>query len=630
MTKEDNKKNSNQENNMRGQAKHDGSLPGDGGPSATLAPTEKPKNFKKTIRNLFAYMGAYKYAIFFVVLISAVATIFETLGPKVMGEATTLLAEGAKNRINGSGGIDFVGIRRILIITLILYVSGAVAQFIQSLIMTNVTQKIVYKMRREISLKINKMPVSYFERVQTGDILSRITNDVDTLGQSLSQSISNFIWSIVSLIGIVVVMLTINVTMTVVAILVVPVSTLLMMLFIKFSQKHFKMQQQYLGKIDSQIEENFSGHIIIKAFNREDASIEEFSKLNDTLEESAWKSQFLSGLMRPVMRVVSDLGYAGVVISGGILCARGVVGVGAIQAFVQYVKHIGQPVQEIATIMNQFQSMAAAAERIFDFFDEEEEKEDSEVCISTENIKGDVVFDHVSFGYEPDNIIIKDFNAVIRQGQKIAIVGPTGAGKTTIVKLLMRFYDVNSGSIKVDGHDVREYHRGEYRKNYAMVLQDTWLFKGSIKDNIQYGNENADDEDIIRAAKAAKVHHFIMTLPGGYDMQLNEDATNISEGQRQLITIARAILADKKLLILDEATSSVDTRTEEEIQKAMDNLMENRTSFVIAHRLSTIKDADLILVIDKGNIVEQGTHEELISKNGFYSDLYKSQFEHIA
>ena len=601
-----------------------------GGPSAILAPGEKPQNFRKAVSDTLSYMGGYKLAVVFVILISALATVFETVGPKVMGKATTLLAVGVKAKINGTGGIDFGAVGRILLLTMALYAIGAIAQWLQAFIMTNITQKIVYKMRRDISEKISRMPVGYFERVQTGEILSRITNDVDTLGHALSQSISNFIWAVVSIIGIVVVMLTINVTMTLIALLVVPLSALVMALLIRISQPYFRAQQEFLGIIDGQVEENFSGHLVIKAFNREEEMTDEFNRTNEKLYESAWKSQFFSGMMRPLMRIVSNLGYAGVAIAGGILCVRGSIGVGDIQAFVQYVKNIGQPIQEIAQIMNQVQSMAAAAERVFDFLAEEEETDSPDAIDDPGEIRGAVEFDHVSFGYDPDHIVIHDFSAKVEPGQKIAIVGPTGAGKTTMVKLLMRFYDVNSGAIKVDGRDIRDLTRKAHRESFAMVLQDTWLFKGTIRQNILYGREDATNEEIIAAAKAAKAHHFIRTLPGGYKMVLNEDATNISEGQRQLLTIARAILADKKLLILDEATSSVDTRTEEEIQKAMDALTKDRTSFIIAHRLSTIRNADLILVMDHGDIVEQGTHEELLARGGFYADLYNSQFENIA
>ena len=598
-----------------------------GGPSSILAPGEKPKNFRKAIKDTLSYMGGYKFAIAVVIVVSALATIFETVGPKVMGRATTLLAEGVMNKIRGTGGIDFAAVARVLLMTLALYFIGAIAQYVQALIMTNVTQKIVYRMRRDISEKINRMPIGYFERVQTGEILSRITNDVDTLGQSLSQSISNFIWAIISMLGIVAVMLTINVTMTLIALLVIPLSALVMGILIKVSQKHFAAQQKYLGIIDGQVEETFSGHLVVKAFNREDAMTEEFDKSNEKLYESAWKSQFLSGMMRPLMRIVSNLGYAAVTVAGGIFCVRGAIGVGDIQAFVQYVKNIGQPIQDIAQIMNQVQSMAAAAERVFEFLDETEEVDAPGAEDEMGEVKGAVEFRHVSFGYDKAHPVIKDFSAKVEPGQKIAIVGPTGAGKTTMVKLLMRFYDVDGGSILIDGRDIRQFTRKELRDNFAMVLQDTWLFNGTIKENIGYGREGATNEEIIAAAKTAKAHHFIKALLGGYKMVLNEDATNISEGQRQLLTIARAVLADKRLLILDEATSSVDTRTEEEIQKAMDALTEDRTSFIIAHRLSTIRNADLILVMDHGDIVEQGTHEELLAKGGAYAVLYNSQFE---
>ena len=600
-----------------------------GGPSSILAPGEKPKNFRKAIADTLSYMGAYKYAIVVVIIVAALATIFETVGPKGMGRATTLLAEGVMNKIHGTGGIDFAAVARVLLLTAALYFIGAFAQYIQALIMTNITQKIVYRMRRDISEKINRMPIGYFERVQTGEILSRITNDVDTLGQSLSQSISNFIWAIISMVGIVVVMLTINVTMTLIALLVIPFSALVMGLLIKVSQKHFAAQQKYLGIIDGQVEETFSGHLVVKAFNREAAVTKEFDKANEKLYESAWKSQFLSGLMRPLMRIVSNLGYAAVAVAGGVFCVRGAIGVGDIQAFVQYVKNIGQPIQDIAQIMNQVQSMAAAAERVFEFLDEDEEIDAPGAEDEMGEIKGAVEFRHVRFGYKKDQPVIKDFSAKVEPGQKIAIVGPTGAGKTTMVKLLMRFYDVDGGSILIDGRDIRQFTRKELRDNFAMVLQDTWLFSGTIKENIAYGREGATNEEIIHAAKTAKAHHFIKALPGGYKMILNEDATNISEGQRQLLTIARAVLADKRLLILDEATSSVDTRTEEEIQKAMDALTEDRTSFIIAHRLSTIRNADLILVMEHGDIVEQGTHDELLAKGGAYAELYNSQFEEV-
>ena len=599
------------------------------GPSGTLAPGEKPKNFRKAIKDTLSYLGGYKVAIVLVVIIAALATIFETLGPKVMGKATTLLAEGLMAKIHGTGGIDFAAIAKVLLMTFALYAIGAIFQFVQAWVMNTMTQKVVYRMRRDISEKINRMPISYFEKVPTGEILSRITNDVDTLGQGLSQSVSNFIWSIISVIGTIVVMLSINATMTLVAVTVVPLSALCMALLIKVSQKYFKTQQEVLGIIDSQVEENFSGHLIIKAYNREEEIVKEFDESNEKLYESAWKSQTLSGIMRPLMKVVANIGYAAVALVGGVLCAGGKIGVGDIQAFVQYVKNLGQPIQEIAQIMNQVQSMAAAAERVFEFLEQDEEDVDESSALDADDVNGEIEFDHVSFGYEEGVTVIKDFSAKVKPGQKIAIVGPTGAGKTTIVKLLMRFYDVNSGSIKLDGKDIREYKRKEYRENYAMVLQDTWLFQGTINSNLRFGKAGAKEDEVIEAAKAAKAHHFIKTLPSGYGMVLNEDATNISEGQRQLLTIARAILADKKLLILDEATSSVDTRTEEEIQRAMDNLTKGRTSFIIAHRLSTIRNADLILVMDHGDIVEQGTHEELLAKGGFYADLYNSQFEEV-
>lgn len=600
-----------------------------GGPSAVLAPGEKPKNFRKAVGDTLRYMGGYRFAVAAVIVISAIATIFETVGPKVMGRATTLLAEGVMNKIHGTGGIDFDAVAKVLLLTAALYFIGAAAQYVQALIMTNVTQNIVYRMRRDISEKINRMPIGYFERVQTGEILSRITNDVDTLGQSLSQSVSNFIWAIISMAGIVIVMLTINVTMTLIALLVLPLSAAVMGVLIKVSQPHFAAQQKFLGILDGHVEETFSGHLVVKAFNREEAVTSEFEEANGKLYESAWKSQFLSGLMRPLMRIVSNLGYAAVVVAGGIFCVRGAIGVGDIQAFVQYVKNIGQPIQDIAQIMNQVQSMAAAAERVFEFLDEDEEVDAPGADDEMGEIKGAVEFSHVRFGYKKDQPVIKNFSARVEPGQKIAIVGPTGAGKTTMVKLLMRFYDVDGGSIRIDGRDIRAFTRRELRDNFAMVLQDTWLFSGTIRENILYGREDADEEDMIKAAKAAKAHHFIKTLPGGYDMMLNEDATNISEGQRQLLTIARAVLADKRLLILDEATSSVDTRTEEEIQKAMDALTEDRTSFIIAHRLSTIRNADLILVMDHGDIVEQGRHEELLAKGGAYAELYNSQFEDV-
>lgn len=593
-----------------------------------MGPVEKPKNFKKAIGDILRYMGSYKIAVVFVIFFAILATVFEVVGPKVMGMATTELAEGLGRKIQGTGGIDFDAIKVILLITLALYTIGAACQFIQGWIMTQVTQNLVYKMRDDISHKINRMPMKYFESVTFGEVLSRVTNDVDTVGMGLNQSITNIITAIATIVGVIVMMLTISPLMTLIALLVIPISGALMGGIIKFSQKYFKTQQEYLGIINGQIEENFSGQIVIKAFNKEDDITKEFNKANDVLFNSAWKSQAIAGLMQPAMMFVGNMGYAGVAISGGVLAIKGVIGIGDIQAFIQYVKNLTQPLQSIAQVMNQVQSMAAASERVFEFLREEEEIEDNESSGEVVE-RGDVTFEHVRFGYT-DEPVINDFNADVTDGQKIAIVGPTGAGKTTIVKLLLRFYDVNSGSIKLCGKDIREYSREELRSNFAMVLQDTWLFQGTIMENIRYGKLDATDEEVIEAAKAARAHHFIKTLPGGYNMVLNEDATNVSEGQRQLLTIARAILADRKVLILDEATSFVDTRTEERIQEAMDELMKGRTSFIIAHRLSTIKNADLILVMNHGDIIEQGTHEELLEQGGFYADLYNSQFEEVS
>lgn len=593
-----------------------------------MEPAEKPKNFKRAIGDILRYMGAYKIAVFFVMIFSVFATVFEVVGPKVMGMATTELAEGLGRKIQGTGGIEFGVIGKILLITLALYTIGAVCQFVQGLIMTQVTQNLVYRMREDITAKINRMPMKYFESVPFGDVLSRVTNDVDTVGMGLNQSVANIIWAIATIVGVIFMMLTISPLMTLIAVLVIPISGALLGVIIKYSQKYFKTQQEYLGVINGQIEENFAGQVVIKAFNKEDDVTEEFNKANNVLFESAWKSQAIAGLMQPAMTFVSNMGYAGVAISGGALAIKGVIGIGDIQAFIQYVKNLTQPLQTIAQVMNQVQSMAAASERVFDFLREDEEVKDNE-STGEEVPRGDVTFEHVRFGYTEEPVI-NDFNASVSDGQKIAIVGPTGAGKTTIVKLLLRFYDVNSGSIKLCGKDIREYSREELRSNFAMVLQDTWLFSGTIMDNIRYGKLDATDEEVIEAAKAARAHHFIKTLPGGYNMVLNEDATNVSEGQRQLLTIARAILADRKVLILDEATSFVDTRTEERIQEAMDELMKGRTSFVIAHRLSTIKNADLILVMNHGDIIEQGSHKELLEKGGFYADLYNSQFEEVS
>lgn len=592
-------------------------------------PSEKPKNFSKSMKQIVRYSGNYKYAFVVVILFAISGTVFQVIGPKVMGRATTVLAEGLMHKIKGTGTIDFTTIGRILAFATALYALSAVLTFVQGWIMTGITQKIVYNLRRDISEKINRMPMKYFESHQYGDVLSRITNDVDTLGTGLNQSVTTIITSVATVIGVLVMMLTISPLMTLISFVTIPVSIFLLGLIIKASQKHFKMQQEYLGNINGQIEESFAGQLVIKAFNREKSVEKTFNDTNEILYESAWKSQFISGIMQPVMMFVGNLGYAGVAISGAILAIKNVIGIGDIQAFIQYVRNLTQPLSQVAQVMNQVQSMGAAGERVFEFLAEEEETRDTDDAISTLDVEGFVEFDHVKFGYNPDQIIINDFSASVKPGQKIAIVGPTGAGKTTIVKLLMRFYDVNGGSIKIDGNDIRTMSRHGLRNNIAMVLQDTWLYSDTIMENIRYGNQDASDEEVIAAAKAARADRFIKTLPGGYNMVLNEDATNISEGQKQLLTIARAILADRKLLILDEATSSVDTRTEVRIQEAMDQLMKGRTTFVIAHRLSTIRNADLILVMDHGDIIEQGTHDELLLEGGAYADLYNSQFDEV-
>lgn len=592
-----------------------------------MGPTEKAKNFKGSIGKLIKYMGRYKFAILIVVIFAAIATVFSVAGPKVMAKATTELAEGLMKKIAGTGGINFSFIAKILLITLGLYAASSVFNFIQGWVMTTISQRVCYRMRKEISLKINRMPMKYFESRTYGEVLSRITNDVDTLGMALNQSVTQIITSVATIIGVLVMMISISPLMTLIAVVVLPISIGLISLVIKNSQKYFKTQQEYLGHINGQVEETYGGHLVIKAYNKEKETTDTFNKTNDVLYDSAWKSQFLSGLMMPIMNFVGNLGYAAVAISGGILAAQGTITIGEIQAFIQYVKSFTQPILQMAQVANQVQSMAAAAERVFEFLEEDEEDQFAQDPVQLSNIEGSVEFKNVHFGYNPDQIIINDFNAHIKPGQKIAIVGPTGAGKTTMVKLLMRFYDVNSGEILIDGHNVKDFNRHDLRDAFGMVLQDTWLFKGSIMENIRYGRLDATDEEVIAAAKAAHAHHFIQTLPEGYDMELNEDASNVSQGQKQLLTIARAILADNKIMILDEATSSVDTRTEVRIQKAMDNLMKGRTSFIIAHRLSTIKNADLILVMKDGDIVEQGTHEELLGQNGFYAGLYNSQFE---
>lgn len=588
---------------------------------------EKAKDFKKSVGKLMKHLGSYKIAVFTVMVFAAVSTVFNVVSPKVLGKATTALAEGLSSKIAGTGGLDFGYIGKILLIVLGLYLCSAVFNFAQGWIMTGITQKICYNLRKDISEKIHRMPMKYFESRTYGEVLSRITNDVDTLGMGLNQSITQIITSVATMIGVLIMMLSISPFMTLIALVILPVSAVLVGIIVKKSQRYFKTQQEYLGHINGQVEETFGGHLVIKAYNKEKDVIEEFDKTNGVLYDSAWKSQFLSGLMQPVMMFVGNLGYVAVAVSGGMLAIRKIITIGDIQAFIQYVKNFTQPIQQIAQVTNQVQSMAAAAERVFEFLEEVEEDQISENPVRLENIQGNVEFSHVKFGYREDQIIIKDFSASVNKGQKIAIVGPTGAGKTTMVKLLMRFYDVNSGSISLDGHNLKDFNRRELRDAFGMVLQDTWLFKGTIMENIRYGRLDATDEEVIQAAKAAYAHNFIMSLPDGYNMELNEDATNISQGQKQLLTIARAILADNRVMILDEATSSVDTRTEILIQKAMDTLMEGRTSFIIAHRLSTIRNADMILVMREGDIVEQGSHDELLAKGGFYAELYNSQFE---
>ena len=588
--------------------------------------TTKAKDFKGTIKKIINYIGGYKIGVIAVMVCAVMGTIFHIVGPKILGKATTALSEGLMRKIIGSGGIDFDYIGQILLTVLGLYAVSFLFSLIQGFTMSTLTQKLCYKLRKEISEKINRMPLKYFESKTHGEVLSRITNDVDTFGNGFTQSVTQLITSITTMIGVVVMMLSISPLMTLITLLILPVSVIFIGIVMKKSQKYFKQQQEYLGHINGQVEENYSGHLVVKAFGKEHDVIDEFDTTNNTLYESAWKSQFLSGLMMPVMQFVGNLGYVGVAISGTFLAIRGTIEVGDIQAFIIYVRNFTQPIQQMAQVTNMMQSMVAAAERVFELLEEEEEDQVTENAVPIGDVKGIVDFKNVQFGYNEDQVIIHNFNAHVNQGQQIAIVGPTGAGKTTMVKLLMRFYDVNKGEIELDGHNLKEYNRNELRSAFGMVLQDTWLFKGSIMENIRYGKLDATDEAVIEAAKSAHADHFIRTLPGGYEFELNEDAANVSAGQRQLLTIARAILADNPVLILDEATSSVDTRTEHRIQKAMDNLMAGRTSFVIAHRLSTIRNADLILVMKDGDIIEQGSHDELMRQQGFYAELYNAQF----
>ncbi len=606
----------------RPQRMRHGHGPGPGG----MMPGEKAKNFKGTAKKLLQYMGRYKIGVFTVLVFAVASTVFGITGPKILGNATTELFNGLVAKVTGTGAIDFGRIGEILLFLLGIYLFSAFCSFIQSYIMTGITQKVCFRFREDISKKINRMPMKYFESRTVGEVLSRITNDVDTLGQGLNQSITQLITSVTMLVGILVMMLSISPLMTLIALVILPVSGILIAIVVKFSQKYFVAQQEYLGRINGQVEEVYSGHNIVRAFNKEEDMLQEFNETNDVLFQSAWKSQFLSGMMQPIMSFVGNLGYVAVAVVGGMLAIRGTIEVGEIQSFIQYVRQFTQPISQVAQVSNMLQATAAAAERVFEFLEEEEEEPVLQPIEKT-GMEGRVSFEHVKFGYDKDKIIIHDFNCEVESGQMVAIVGPTGAGKTTMVKLLMRFYDVMGGSIRVDGNDLREFDRSSLRENFGMVLQDTWLFKGTIMENIRYGRLEATDEEVIAAAKAAHAHRFISTLPGGYQMELNEDASNVSQGQKQLLTIARAILADNPILILDEATSSVDTRTEERIQKAMNNLMKGRTSFVIAHRLSTIKDADLILVMKDGDIIEQGDHKGLLAKDGFYAELYNSQFE---
>lgn len=591
---------------------------------------EKAKDFKGTFRKLMGHLAKYKWNLVMVIALSAGSAIFSIIGPKKMGEITTVIFSGLMSKLQGGAGVDFGKIGVLLLWLLGLYLISSALSFIQGVMMTGVSQRLSYNLRKQLAAKVHHLPMSYFDHVTHGDVLSRVTNDVDTLGQSLNQSLSQIVSSAATAVGVLVMMFSISWQMTLVALCILPLSAVFMGMVVKKSQKYFVGQQRYLGEVNGQVEEIYSGHVIVKAFNAQDDTTKEFDHTNAKLYKSAWKSQFLSGLMHPIMNLIGNLGYVAAVVMGSAYAASGVITVGDIQSFIQYVRSFNQPISQVAQIANILQSTMAAGERVFEFLEEKEEAQTVENPVSIKGISGAVTFEHVHFGYTPDKTIINDFSAEVRPGQKIAIVGPTGAGKTTMVRLLMRFYDVTGGSIKIDGHDIRDFDRDELRLLFGMVLQDTWLFGGTIAENIRYGRLDATDEEIVEAAKAAHANHFIKTLPGGYQMELNEESSNVSQGQKQLLTIARAILADPKIMILDEATSSVDTRTEARIQKGMDELMKGRTSFIIAHRLSTIRDADLILVMRDGDIVEQGTHEELLEKGGFYKELYQAQFERAA
>lgn len=598
-----------------------------GGPHGMMKGGEKAKDFKGTMKKLLNYLSVYKTSIITVILFAIASTIFLIVGPKILGRVTTKLFEGIVSKIAGTGSIDFIYIRNTLLILLGLYVISSLFRYVQNYVMSGVSMKVSYKLRKDISEKINLMPLKYFDTTSKGEVLSRVTNDVDTLSQTLNQSLTQIITSVTTIIGVLIMMISISWRMTLASLITIPISIILIMIIVKKSQKYFKQQQDYLGNVNGHVEEMYSGHIVVKAFNGEEKSINEFNKRNKKLYGAAWKSQFLTSIMMPLMNFVGNIGYVVVSILGGYLAAKRTIEVGDIQAFIQYVRQFSQPISQVANISNILQQTAASAERVFEFLEEDEEIKETTNPIKLKKVDGRVTFNHINFGYNKEETIINDFSADIKPGQKIALVGPTGAGKTTIVKLLMRFYDVDEGEILIDGHNIKDFTRSDLRRKFGMVLQDTWLYNGSIMENIRYGRLNATDKEVIAAAKAAHVDSFVHHLPNGYDMVLNEEATNVSSGQKQLITIARAILKDPRILILDEATSSIDTRTEIQIQKAMDNLMKDRTSFIIAHRLSTIRDADLILVMNHGDIIEQGNHDELLKRNGFYSELYNSQFK---